>query len=326
VPFAEPTLQYSAEVTLVVRALLAKFRYVIAWAVPYNSDRRLVLLLAETALREPWRLPQRLNYRNVALWRVLRRVQFRCNVCGHVGAALYRMPDLGRAKQQRIAILRETMRCRGCNSSMRDRTLAAALLQVLAANYGVRAETVHSLAGRLPETLSIYDTDSHSQLSRELSRELGYVRSEYVPGLANGLELEPGHLYNMDLQEIIFADDSFDIILSSEVMEHVREPAKAHSEIARCLRRGGFYVFTVPYDDSLNLHHVLVDSHGPTDLPLEPPHLHGDPIRGRILSYRIFGRQLINDLAEVGLDASFRRVSAPDAGVFNGDVFVARRS
>ncbi len=49
-----------------------------------------------------------------------------------------------------------------------------------------------------------------------------------------------------DVQQIPFADESFDFVVSSEVIEHVIEPEKAIHEMCRVLKRGGYLALTTP--------------------------------------------------------------------------------
>lgn len=50
-----------------------------------------------------------------------------------------------------------------------------------------------------------------------------------------------------DAGEMPFADESFDTILCTEVMEHVMNPEKVIAEIARILRPDGVAIVTVPF-------------------------------------------------------------------------------
>jgi SAM-dependent methyltransferase len=195
----------------------------------------------------------------------------------------------------------------------------------LAKDYDVTATSIAALATMLPASLRILDTDAESRLSERLGGSPGYVRSLYVPGKPNGQALDASGVLNVDLEEMPFPDCRLDIVLTSEVMGHVRHVDKAHQEIARCLRPGGTYLFTVPYDDSLDETWRLIDPE--TDEPLvDLPHIHGDPLRSEgIKSYRVFGRDIVHDLARVGFEAEFQRVDRPDVGIYGGDAFVARR-
>ncbi|MFT6136972.1 MAG: SAM-dependent methyltransferase [Salibacteraceae bacterium] len=68
-----------------------------------------------------------------------------------------------------------------------------------------------------------------------------------------GLEVE-STLHNQsnvdffyDGVKLPFNDNEFDVVLSSEVMEHVPDPEKFLSEIYRVLRDGGVAIITVPF-------------------------------------------------------------------------------
>ena len=49
-----------------------------------------------------------------------------------------------------------------------------------------------------------------------------------------------------DVQHLPFDDQSFDIVLSTEVIEHLRSPATGVQELARVLRPGGTLVLSTP--------------------------------------------------------------------------------
>ena len=294
---------------------------------PPFSDRRLALQLVRFALRRPGALRDRLNAANLRAWWTYRHVEARCNVCGHTGALRLELPDLATFRHHHIEPLRETLRCRGCHAKMRDRVLAAGLLDVLAERFGTAASTLDELAGGLPADVRILDTDAHSRLSHRLKGHPGFFRSLYLPGRDNGERLDDERMLNVDLEEMPFPDGHFDVVITSEVMEHVRFADRAHREIARCLAPGGTYLFTVPYDPTLEETWLLVDPETDEDL-VHPPHIHGDPMirEGGIRSYRVFGRDIDDDLAAAGLDARFAPVDRPDIGVYDGDLFVAHRA
>jgi SAM-dependent methyltransferase len=47
-------------------------------------------------------------------------------------------------------------------------------------------------------------------------------------------------------EHLPFTDDSFDVVVSVWVLEHVKEPLKMLREVARVLRPGGHFVFLTP--------------------------------------------------------------------------------
>ncbi|MFZ5491987.1 MAG: class I SAM-dependent methyltransferase [Pseudomonadota bacterium] len=74
----------------------------------------------------------------------------------------------------------------------------------------------------------------------------GYTASQYYA------DVEPGRLHPKsgyrceDLEKLTFPDESFDLFVSQDVMEHVFDPAAAFREIARALKPGGAHIFTAP--------------------------------------------------------------------------------
>ena len=261
---------------------------------------------------------------NWAYYRRHARQTFRCNVCAESGRPFFDFPDLALRREHRIGELRETLICTHCGATVRHRALAAALLKQLSAAVGRPMASVKEAAAAGLEGLRVLDSDSYSPIARLLRPLPGYLVSSFRPERAFDTEIEPGH-FNLNLEKMGFSDASFDLVLTSDVMEHVRNDGAAHAEIARILRPGGHYVFTVPYDDACADEHRLVDTSGPDDRHLVPPQLHGDPISGGILAYRVYGRSLKGQLAAVGLDAEYMLINDDAALIIDGDVFTATR-
>ena len=81
-----------------------------------------------------------------------------------------------------------------------------------------------------------------------------YIASQYFPNNPLGSKVE--NWINQDLEKQTFKDESFDLVITQDVMEHVYNPEQAFSEIARTLRKGGAHIFTVP----------LVNKHKKTEI------------------------------------------------------------
>jgi SAM-dependent methyltransferase len=284
---------------------------------PRLSSRRVAVSLARHGLRAPSRLPHRVNLENFDRWRSFRREVASCPVCGHRDTLLYDLPDLERLERHRVGVLSEALRCRRCTAKMSGRALAAILLEALAER-GVRAATVDSIA--LPEGVSVLVVDAHDRMATRVGTRRGFVRAVYSPGAAP----HAGGSRAVDLERLPFPDDHFDVVLTVQVLEHVRHVDAAHREIARCLKPGGVHLFTVPYDAQLERTWELIDP--VTDaLLVDPPHVHGDPLVSgdSMKSYRVFGRDLPDQLRRAGLQAAIRRVERPEFGVYGDLVFVA---
>ncbi len=84
-------------------------------------------------------------------------------------------------------------------------------------------------------------------VSMRMSRECaGFSYSHFFEGVPPG-ELHPDRGERCEnLESLTFADGSFDLFITQDVMEHVFDPAAAFREIARVLRPGGAHIFTAP--------------------------------------------------------------------------------
>jgi len=58
--------------------------------------------------------------------------------------------------------------------------------------------------------------------------------------------MEPLHFMSGDIFKLPFSDNSIDIIISSEVVEHLPDPVPAIREMARVLKPGGYAMVTTP--------------------------------------------------------------------------------
>jgi SAM-dependent methyltransferase len=53
----------------------------------------------------------------------------------------------------------------------------------------------------------------------------------------------------MDLTDLKFTDNTFDVIICNHVLEHIPDDAKAMSEMFRALKKGGWAILNVPVDN-----------------------------------------------------------------------------
>jgi SAM-dependent methyltransferase len=293
---------------------------------PRFSKRRLLLSI----LRDFWYRPSSvigrlapLNFYNA---RICVDLRMHCCICGYEGSMAYDFPDVRLRKAHGIGLLRETMRCKTCGATMRDRQLATALLQIIAERLGQTESDLRAYRQNPLATLRILDTDSFSAISRILRGLAGYVHSQFLPGRPNGEVIADGSV-NVNLESIPFPVANFDVILTSDVMEHVANDARAHQEIFRCLAPNGTYLFTVPYDPCIVGHRQLTQRTGQAlRYFILEKHIHGDPHSGSgIIAHRIYGRQLLDDLSALGFDVSFESVDRSINGIFGGDIFFARK-
>jgi Methyltransferase domain len=109
---------------------------------------------------------------------------------------------------------------------------------------------IQVLNSRFPNwrQLQMHECGAAGLASRKFRREStgGYSGSRYlVPDVPRG-EIVRGSISCQDIEDLTFADESFDLVVTQDVLEHVLRPDRAMAEIARVLRPGGAHVFTVP--------------------------------------------------------------------------------
>lgn len=237
------------------------------------------------------------------------RVSGTCTICGASGEF-----------QPFSENLRESGACPQCRASNRQRQMA----------WMLRRELRLPSSGRLviPEDVSVYNVEANGPLHEMLKVHPQYQCSEYWGDKAEFGDVVDG-TRNEDLQALSFDSASFDVVLSSDVLEHMPRPYQAHSEIYRVLKPGGRHIFTVPYGEAMIRDQVrasLVD--GEMVYHHEPAY-HGDPVRPGegILVWTIFGLEMFVRLNEIGFETQFWRLHEPAAGIIGpgADVFIAHK-
>jgi SAM-dependent methyltransferase len=193
---------------------------------------------------------------------------------------------------------REGYPCGGCRSSIRYRHQA----EVLVALYA--RERSRSLAELVREAefrrLAVYEPGVSGTLRRYDSDLADYVHSYYWTDIAPG-DFKQG-VRCENLEQLTFQDESFDLVITSDVFEHVRRPWHAFAEVGRILRPGGRHVFTVPFNPRRDTRPRL-DPGEDGDLLLMPRRYHGSPIEPEeSLLYTDFGRDLPERLELLGFE------------------------
>jgi SAM-dependent methyltransferase len=251
----------------------------------------------------------------------------RCNICGERTSFSYTDP----------ALYREELMCGSCRATSRYRSIARGLLTAFEALAGVRASSLAELPRRAGRRIAVYDTqvpfDNGASAypipwRLEAAPWIDSCVSTYRSTEAEGAALGPTTT-NQNLERLTFPDASFDVVVTSDVMEHVRLDDLAHREIRRVLKPGGFYVFTVPhFRDRETLVRVrIVDPADPSkDVDLLPREYHGDANseEGRALAYRGFGTDLDDTLRRLGFDVAYTREDFPELGILNTELFLCR--
>jgi len=197
----------------------------------------------------------------------------------------------GRFERDRLSVS-ESYRCASCGGALRYQSQARTIVRLLGVP-GTRSLAELSRQSELGE-LEVFEPGTLGPFRRYLRTQPHYHQSFYDPTAAPG-EVRDGLPYE-DLMALSFETGSIDLVITSDILEHVREPARAFREIYRVLRPGGAHVFTIPVRWPMRAATVArVDVSGPDDVPILPAVYHGTS-----LVYNDFGTDLLDLLDEVG--------------------------
>jgi SAM-dependent methyltransferase len=198
----------------------------------------------------------------------------RCSCCDKTSLFLRFGPAVGRV-------------CVRCAATYRYEMLAAFLRE----NYPSPA-------------LDVLELDPNSSLRSFLDGKRSYRRTYYRAEDAPGTTREDGSLME-DVTRLTLPDASLDLIISSDVLEHVPNVEAAFQESFRVLRPGGAHVFTVPPEQA-TLRRAVIEN-GLVRHLVTPPEYHSDPLDPQgILAFWHFGPDLQQWFGASGL--TFTRV------------------
>lgn len=241
-------------------------------------------------------------------------LRIRCLVCG--AATTIRVKGNN---------LREACPCRRCGAINRQRQLAYVVIN----GFSDRGRFPSLAALGRRSRIAVYNTESGRAIHEALRELPGYRCSEFLsPDLTSGTVVDG--VEHQDLQALSFSDESFDLVLSGDVLEHVPDPYRAHAEIYRVLRPGGRHVFTVPYlaTASLDSIRARIRDDGQVEHFAEPEY-HGDPVRPEegALVFTIFGLEMVVRLSSLGFRVTVHRLHSLRYGILgpNQLVFEAAR-
>lgn len=154
--------------------------------------------------------------------------------------------------------LRDFYLCERCHSIPRQRAMVEVLNLVQ------------------PDWRELSVHESSPSLAYFAQRCRGYSSSHLFEGVPRGAMRGPHRCE--DLEALTFPDETFDVFLTQDVLEHVFEPGPALAEIARVLKRGGVHVFTAPKHKDLPASRRRARRAGGEVEHLLPAEYHGNPI------------------------------------------------
>lgn len=206
--------------------------------------------------------------------------------------------------------LRDNYRCIKCKTKPRQRVFLTVLNQ------------------QYPHwrNLTIHESSPHLDFIKRQSTD--YSASQYYPNLRPGEQV--GEFTNEDLTRLTFPDETFDLLLTQDVFEHVLNPEPAFAEIARVLKPGGAHVFTMPWYPELEVTRIRAKEEAGELIYLEEKVFHGNPVsdEGSLVT-RDWGRDFADIIYKSsGLVTTIHLIRDRYLGIDGKflEVFVSRKS
>lgn len=183
--------------------------------------------------------------------------------------------------------LRDSFICTNCFSIPRER----ALMKVLGDYYPDYREKLIHESSPINRGVSL-------KLQKECSN---YSASQFYPNIVPSLYHPKSGFRSEDIENLTFSDNSFDLFITQDIMEHIFDPAKAFKEIARVLKPGGAHIFTVPLVNKARKTECRA-SHGAEGEVIHhaEPEYHGNPVNAKgSLVIMDWGYDIISFISDV---------------------------
>jgi SAM-dependent methyltransferase len=156
------------------------------------------------------------------------------------------------------------------------------------------------------QRLKVAEINSAGTLHPFLAQSPNLCYSEFgskMPGIADE-----------DLMKLTYDDESFDLVITSETLEHVPDIDVALREIRRILKPDGMHIFTVPLvmDRATTKQRARIEND--ELIYLSPPSYHGGANEGKsdFLVFYEFGADFISRCERIGFEVVVKKdVSNP---------------
>jgi SAM-dependent methyltransferase len=193
---------------------------------------------------------------------------------------------------------REGARCAECGNSLRSRQLALAIVGQMNARLALSHTSLRELCeDPRASGLAVAEINSSGGLHPYLARLPGLRYSEYGSTSPD--------IPSEDLLELSYGDDIFDLVLTSDTLEHVPDFDRALAEIRRVLKPDGLHIFTIPvvWDRQTRERASVIDGELVHHLP---PSYHGEPTGNAadFLVFYEFGADVIANIRGAGFELS----------------------
>ncbi len=240
-------------------------------------------------------------------------IEATCSICGHTGTF-----ERGDERS-----LRESYACPSCRFTLRWRDQASIIIDEFGRG---QATSLRELAnGGYLNQVSIFEPALRGPFVRHLKGLPQYTQSYFWPDMDLG-EMTPEGVQNEDLTALTFEDDSFDLIISSDVMEHLFDIRTAFEETLRVLKPGGIHLFSIPNDFPFpDRSTARVAMENGEEVHIKPARYHNSGDGSKCLVYTDYGANVTDMIEGLGGKLSIIRRSSAVPPCHTNATFVMRK-
>ena len=209
-----------------------------------------------------------------------------CEVCESVEKLLvdYNYTD------NNVPNYRERLVCEKCKNNNRQRFILGYLKKEIA-----------NLKQK--ENIKVYSYEQVTAFYKELKKSLKGIEitgSEFLGKQYKSGEIVNG-VRNEDATKLSFAENSFNIVISNDVFEHVYDINKTFKELNRVLMQGGKLIFTIPFMLSKDSTYKRAQLEDDEIIYNDKPIYHGNPLseNGSLVFYD-FGWDIVDIIKSHG--------------------------
>lgn len=187
--------------------------------------------------------------------------------------------------------LRETVESKASKCSNRIRQIIVSLASFHNAPLASSLEFILATFYSNKRILLLEDTSFFASILKFLCQkhQIELVTSEFL-----GTSYQSGEIINeilnVDIQKTHFQTNYFDLIIHTDVFEHVPNAITAEKEIVRILNKNGAIIFTAPFEHDRDTDNIYAELLNDKIKYYQEPIYHEDPISedGKCLVFRTF--------------------------------------
>ncbi len=209
---------------------------------------------------------------------------------------------------------RDGYACSACGATLRDRDQAQVILALLGRGQHLSRQSLVQAIRGAGKDIAILEMAYSSAFSASLGLLPGYHQAYHWADHRQSGKIGARDVPFGDLQSLDFPDNSFDLVLTSDVLPFVQDDNRAQQEVLRTLRPGGAHIAAIPMDwpfpPTTRQHY---DTRGNTPTPLAEERFFRSPDGAKLPLMRRYGLDLKPQLEAMGYAVWLRRSSFLDA-------------